>query len=37
MGQTDEALIDEFNRILSRHDFIFVDDYYWGLLAELFP
>ena len=36
MGLTDAELLRDFSRILERHDFIFMDDYYSRLLPELF-
>jgi len=37
MGQSDEELLDDFGKILERHEFIFMDDYYSRLLSQLFP
>jgi hypothetical protein len=36
MGLTDDELLRDFSRILERHDFIFMDDYYSRLLPEMF-
>ena len=36
MGLTDDELLRDFSRILERHDFIFMDDYFSRLLPELF-
>ena len=36
MGLTDEELLRDFGRILEKHDFIFMDDYYSRLLPKLF-
>ncbi|NQT09128.1 hypothetical protein HQ586_08630 [Candidatus Bathyarchaeota archaeon] len=36
MGLTDDELLRDFSRILERHDFIFMDDYYSRLLPPLF-
>lgn len=36
LGQVNEALLFEYDRILSGHDFVFIDDYYSRLLPELF-
>jgi len=37
MGKTDEELIEDFERILEVHDFVFIDDYYLRLLGSIFP
>ena len=36
MGLTDEELVSGFKEILERHDFVFMDDYYFRLLPEIF-
>jgi len=37
MGKTEGALVEAFSRILEVHDFVFIDDYYLGLLSSIFP
>jgi len=37
MGQDDETLLDQYNEILSKHDFVFIDDFRWTVITELFP
>jgi uncharacterized secreted protein with C-terminal beta-propeller domain len=36
LGQVNDALLFEYDRILSRHDFVFIDDYYSRPLSKLF-
>ncbi len=38
MGLPEAELLVAFNKILAKHGFIFIDDYYWDILIpELFP
>lgn len=36
LGQVNEALLFEYDLILSRHDFVFIDDYIRGFYPSFF-